>query len=101
MLWRIRQNITTRMYWLLALAGLIAPLFAWYLLAVSGAVNPIFLPSPQQVLSRIFRWLMDGDLLGDVGISTGRVVAGWALSAVIALPLGLCIGSWRAMQALL
>ena len=30
-----------------------------------------------------------------------RVVAGWALSALLAVPLGLLIGSWRAVQALL
>jgi NitT/TauT family transport system permease protein len=38
---------------------------------------------------------------GDAAISTLRVVAGWALSALIAVPLGLFIGSWRAVQALL
>jgi NitT/TauT family transport system permease protein len=40
-------------------------------------------------------------LLGDTLISIYRVTAGWALSAVIALPLGLLIGTFRPVQALL
>jgi NitT/TauT family transport system permease protein len=38
----------------------------------------------------------EDDLLDDVAISTWRVVAGFALSAVIALPLGLLVGTYRA-----
>ncbi len=39
------------------------------------------------------------DLLSDILISSFRVVAGWALSALVAMPLGLLIGNFRVMQA--
>ena len=88
-------------YWALAAVGLIIPLAAWTLLSASGAVNPVFLPSPLNVVRRVGTWFSDGDLLADVRISFFRVVAGWALSALIAMPLGLGIGTFRGVQALL
>nr|WP_297351161.1 ABC transporter permease [uncultured Caldimonas sp.] len=100
-MWGIRQAIPARAYWLLAAAGLATPLVLWAALAASGRMDPVFLPGPRQVLERIGNWLTEDDLLGDMWISTYRVVAGWALSAVIAVPLGLFIGTWRAVQALL
>lgn len=100
-MWQIRQAIGSRLYLALALAGLVVPLLGWAALAASGSVNAVFMPAPQKVLARIASWWAEDDLLGDAAISVMRVVAGWALSAVIALPLGLFIGSWRAVQALL
>jgi NitT/TauT family transport system permease protein len=97
----IRQAIPRRLYALLALAGLLLPLLAWALLAALGQVDAVFLPGPGQVLARIRTWALEDRLLADTGISVLRVVAGWALSALIALPLGLFIGTWRAVQALL
>jgi NitT/TauT family transport system permease protein len=80
---------------------LIVPLAAWTLLSVFGAVNPVFLPSPLDVVRKVGAWFSDGELLADVRISFFRVVAGWALSALIAMPLGLGIGTFRGVQALL
>lgn len=100
-MWSIRLPISRRRYGLLALGGLLVPLLGWALLSVYSGVNPVFLPGPDKVLVRIGSWALDDDLLGDAFISTMRVVAGWALSALIAIPLGLLIGSWRAVQAML
>lgn len=100
-MWTIRQAISRRLYLSLALVGLAVPLLAWALLAASGRVNAVFMPSPGTVLARIGTWWSEDDLLGDAGISILRVVTGWALAALIAMPLGLFIGTWRALQALL
>lgn len=100
-MWSIRLAISRRSYGLLALAGLLVPLLGWALLSAYSGVSPVFLPGPDTVVTRIGNWAMEDDLLGDAFISTLRVVTGWALSALIAIPLGLFIGSWRAVQALL
>lgn len=99
--WKIRGWISPASYWALAAVGLGLPLTAWTLLTVFAAVNPVFLPSPLDVVRRIGVWFSDGDLLTDVRTSFFRVVAGWALSALIAMPLGLGIGTFRGVQALL
>ena len=93
--------MSQRGYWTLAAAGLAVPIAGWWLLAASGAVNKVFLPSPYDVIHRIGVWFSDDDLLADFGISSFRVVAGWALSALIAIPLGLLIGTFRVVRALL
>jgi NitT/TauT family transport system permease protein len=98
--WEIRGSISPRRYWTLAALGLIVPLVGW-LLADLGAVNKVFLPTPLDVARRIGTWFRDDDLLGDVQISCYRVIAGWAISALLALPLGLLIGTYRTVQALL
>lgn len=99
--WGVRTGIPARRAAALTLCGLLAPLLAWAALAASGHVDPVFMPGPLRVLERLAEWLRDEDLIGDIGISTMRVVAGWALSAVLALPLGLAIGTFRTMQSLL
>lgn len=96
----LRQAIPSSVYWALALIGLCAPLLLWAAAAALGDVDPVFLPGPATVIERVQIWWDDG-LAGDIGISIMRVVVGWALASMIALPLGLVIGSWRAVQALL
>ena len=86
--WVIRGTITQRRYWILAAVGLLLPLIGWGTLSATGIVNPVFLPGPVSVLARIGTWYSNDDLLGDIWISTLRVVSGWALSArnELALP---------------
>ena len=99
--WKIRGWISQRSYWTLAAVGLAVPLAGWAALTALGSVNRVFLPGPYDVAHRVAVWFRDDDLLADVGISCFRVVAGWALSALVALPLGLFIGTFRVVQALL
>ncbi|MDO9030654.1 MAG: ABC transporter permease [Hydrogenophaga sp.] len=99
--WTVRAGISRRAYWALALTGLITPLLMWAALAAWGGMDPTFLPSPTAVLTKTWEWATETGLLEDMGISVYRVVAGFVLSAVIALPLGLLIGSFRSVQALL
>jgi NitT/TauT family transport system permease protein len=99
--WTVRTGISRRAYWVFALTGLITPLLMWAALAAWGGMDPTFLPSPTAVLAKTWTWATETGLLEDMGISVYRVVAGFALSAVIALPLGLLIGTFRSVQALL
>ncbi len=101
LLWSVRGPITRRQYLLLAALGLIVPLAAWWLLSAFGGVNKVFLPAPPDVLRRIITWWSEDNLANDIGISIYRVVGGWALSALVALPVGLAIGTFRPVQALL
>jgi NitT/TauT family transport system permease protein len=96
----VRGTIPPRRALVLTALGLLLPLLGWMALAGSGWVDPVFLPGPGAVLTRLATWWADG-LLEDIGISTLRVLGGWALSALVALPLGLLIGSFRTLQALL
>jgi NitT/TauT family transport system permease protein len=99
-IWVIRGVLGTRQYWIFAIAGLLLPLALWWIASSSGWMDKVFLPSPGDVVTRIGTWFSQDNLLRDIWISTYRVTAGWLLSAVIALPLGLFIGTYRPIQAL-
>jgi NitT/TauT family transport system permease protein len=99
--WKIRGALSQRRYWTLAAIGLAVPLALWTALTLSDVVNRVFLPGPLDVVHRIATWLDQDDLLADLGISCFRVIAGWSLSALVAIPLGLLIGNFRVIQALL
>ena len=100
-IWGIAARITRTQYWLFAGLGLLSPLLAWAWLSASGLIDPIFLPGPVQVFTRLLSWLVEDDLWGDTMISMYRVMAGFALSAVLALPLGLLIGTFKPVEAVL
>ncbi len=100
-LWVIRGHLSHRSYLLFALTGMLLPLIAWWWLSGSGLMDKVFMPGPLDVVLRLYSWFIDDHLLDDMWISTYRVVAGFALSAVLAIPLGIMIGTYRPIQALL
>jgi NitT/TauT family transport system permease protein len=100
-MWAVRGEISRGAYILFALAGLLVPLFAWWGLASSGIVDKVFMPGPLDVVRRLSLWWTDDGLGADIVISIYRVCAGWALSAILAVPIGLMIGTFRPVQAML
>ena len=99
--WVIRGELPRTAIWGLAVAGLIVPLLLWWGYTALGLANPMFMPGPDAVLARIGRWWSEEGLLTDIGISVYRVMTGFLASALIALPLGLYIGTYRPVQAFL
>lgn len=99
--WVIRGELPRSAVWSLAAAGLLLPLLLWWAYSAAGLANPMFFPGPDAVLARIGHWWSDEGLVGDIAISVYRVMAGFLASAVIALPLGLYIGTYRPVQAFL
>ncbi|MGB3134355.1 MAG: ABC transporter permease [Candidatus Macondimonas sp.] len=97
--WSIRGHLGNSAYLALAAAGFTTFLAAWWTLAASGLVDPVFLPTPDGVVRRLAMWAREGDLLTDLKVSIGRVLGGFTLAAVMAVPLGVYIGSFRPVQA--
>ena len=71
---------------------------AWLLATESQLVQPQFLPSPLAVVEAWWG-LFQNDYLSDIGISVGRVWIAFAASAVVAIPLGMLMSSYRAVGA--
>ena len=95
---RLRLN-----HLLLALnfAAVVVVLLAWWAATGFGWIAPIFLPSPGDVLHAGRVVLMQGELVTDVLISARRVFLGFALAAVVAVPLGIVMGVWRPAKAIM
>jgi NitT/TauT family transport system permease protein len=98
--WRIREDLSRRSMLLLAVVSLLVPLLAWTLLVVTKAVDPIFLPSPVQVLRAAIEMVSSGILQADAWASVRRVALGFGLAFALSVPLGLAIGSFRGVGGL-
>ena len=84
--------------------GIAAAVFAvlgllWLASTWAGLVRPLFLPSPGQVVARLRELWGSGQLMADMSISIYRISLGFLISTVIALPVGILIGSYRAWEA--
>ncbi len=99
--WAVRGEIPRGVMLTLAVLGFLLPVLAWFVLSGIGWVDPVFLPTPLKVLHRATDWLLNDDLINDIGISVGRVFGSFFASAVLALPLGVMIGTYAPVRALL
>ena len=99
--WGVRGALPRRISLGIAAIGFLLPCIAWTLLSTSGRIDPVFLPDPLQVLKRCIDWFLVDDLLRDVGISIGRIFGGFIAAAVLALPLGVMIGTYAPVRSLL
>ena len=71
----------------------------WWLVAALALVKPQFLPSPGAVVSAWLGLFQTAGYTYDVGISIARVWVAFLASAVIAIPLGMLMSSYRAVGA--
>ena len=95
-----RAPIPRGLYVVLSLGGFAGLLIVWFLLTYERFIDPLFLPSP----GRVFRAGLDLFLvLGfttDILNSVYRVMAGFLIAAVLGVPLGLLMGTFKAAEAL-
>lgn len=82
-------------FWL-SVASVAVLLFIWWLVTTLGLVKPLFVPSPQLVLSKFVQIWREGftntSFLEHIFISTARVFGAFLLACLIGLPLGLAMG---------
>ena len=73
----------------------------WAGLSYGGVVPAMFLPTPDAVLAAGVRLASDGTLATHVMASVKVVMIGFIISSLVAVPLGLLMGSFRIVQAFL
>lgn len=57
-----------------------------------------FLPSPKETIDSMKELIKDGTLWSDIVASVGRVIKGWLLSIIFAVPMGLIVGNFRPVR---
>ncbi|MCK0195310.1 ABC transporter permease subunit [Ancylobacter sp. 6x-1] len=81
----------------ISLATIAGFLVLWWAVTASGAVAPLFLPSPEIVVARLGRLategFVDGTLAQHLGASLLRVFAALGAALVLGIPAGFAIGS--------
>ncbi len=87
--------------WILGLTGVLVVLLIWTLVTGLQLVDPLFLPSPAAVWAAGQEQASEGLLWADLVASVGRVLGGFGLSAIVALPLGIAMGTSTVINRLL
>lgn len=72
--------------------GLLAVLGIWCGVTFTGAVDPLFLPSPVAVATEFANQVVSGSLPTHLGVTLYRVAIGFSLGTAIGAPLGLLMG---------
>jgi NitT/TauT family transport system permease protein len=82
---------------LLGVAGLLG---LWAVLSYGGFTDPVFFPSPTAVWQAFWHSLTDGRLLEHMWASLIVINVGFLLSSLVAIPLGLMMGTFKIVLAM-
>jgi NitT/TauT family transport system permease protein len=95
------EPLPLRRYLLLAVISMCAAFGIWAALSYGNAVQRLFLPTPGDVWHSAVTEARDGTLAQDAGASVVRIIVGFAVSTVFAIPVGLLMGVYKKAEALL
>ena len=90
----VREATSERRARALALAGLVTFLGIWSVLSYADVVPSVILPSPTEVLRAFPVLHFQEALVRSAGWSLYRVTMGFVLSGLVAIPLGLLMGTF-------
>jgi NitT/TauT family transport system permease protein len=99
--WRLAEDIPSPLSVTLTLVSIVLPLLLWWLVTQFGSIDPKFLPAPSQVWAAAIRMGGSGELWQDTIASLWRVGVGFSLSMLFAIPIGILMGSFASIRALL
>ena len=93
-----KQAIPRRVVITLGVGSFLVILAAWSLASIL-IDNPLFAPSPARVWTAWVDMILHRGFLSDVGWSVFRIIAGFLIAAVMAVPLGLLMGSFEIVRS--
>jgi NitT/TauT family transport system permease protein len=96
-----REPIPLGLYVALSVGSFAVLLLLWSLLTYSGFIDPLFLPTPTRVLRSGVDLFVDFGFTADILNSTYRVMLGFVIAAVLGVPVGLLMGTFKAAEALI
>jgi NitT/TauT family transport system permease protein len=97
----LRSEIPARIYWGAGAAFFALVLILWLLLTSFGLVPALFLPGPQAVWREFLRQVSTGILLQDASASLYRIMLGWIISTLFAVPIGIMMGNFKFFEGML
>jgi NitT/TauT family transport system permease protein len=74
---------------------------AWAFVTFGGFVSKTFLADPLTMLADGWLLLVKYGFLGDIGVTVWRVVGGFVLAALVAVPIGILMGTYKPIEAFL
>jgi sulfonate transport system permease protein len=83
--------------------GLVVPLVilvAWWFVTSNKLISPVFLPSPEKVVTTFFRLLHEGKIISNLKISLVKVAEGFIVGIVAGFILGTLMGLSKSAEKL-
>lgn len=94
------RPISTRESAVLGLIIWVIFFVSWELAAWQELVNPLLLPPPEQVLVALYDLIVNRGFGVDIGVSVIRILVSFLAACVIAIPLGVLMGSFARIEGL-
>lgn len=94
-----REPISKGLYVILALSSFGFFLILWSILTYGRFVDPLFLPSPGRVFKAGVDLFMELGFTIDILNSVYRVMMGFVIAAIIGVPIGLIMGTFKVAEA--
>ena len=94
-----KRPIPRRAALMLGIAIWIIFFVLWELASTLAWVNPLFMPPPQKVLAGLYTLIVEQNFVVDIGISILRILASFLAACLIAVPLGILMGSFKRIEA--
>ncbi len=97
----IAKTISRQRYTRLAVLSGVISVSIWSLLTYGGFVPHLFLPSPTDVVFGVVDLFVNYNFAGDILVSIYRILLGFLVSALLAIPIGILLGTSRSIEAFL
>jgi NitT/TauT family transport system permease protein len=94
-----REPIPKGLYFILALSSFAFFLIIWSVLTYGRFVDPLFLPSPGRVFQAGVDLFTELGFTTDILNSVYRVMMGFVIAAIIGVPIGLIMGTFKVAEA--
>ena len=95
-----REPLPKSLYLILALSSFAFFLLLWSILTYGRFVDALFLPSPGRVFQAGVDLFLEFEFTTDILNSVYRVMLGFFIAAIIGVPTGLIMGTFKAAEAL-
>ncbi len=98
---RPQEPISRRAYLGTVIGSAVGLMALWCVLTYGGIVPSLFLPTPSDIVRAGIQEARDGTLWADAQASLTVIVVGWALAVLAGLPVGILMGAFKWVEALI
>jgi NitT/TauT family transport system permease protein len=93
------EPVSARARWMLGVAFFIVFFAVWSFFTLGGYVSPTFLASPVTMAREGWTLFAEYNFLHDIGMTVWRVLGGFVLASIVAVPLGIAMGAHKGVEA--
>jgi len=96
-----REAAQQSKYGLVVCLSVASSILVWWVIGASGSLPEAYFPNPITVVTTAIHMFRDQGFAVDVAASAARIGVAFAISAILAIPLGLLMSSFKIAEGLL